>query len=103
MVSLSFKSLESFVNEDNLVGLREFLSSRSVVIDDRDENGASILLHCAAKDKANFCRELLTHGADVNAEDNVCTDCLFFPSFTVFLLHNSYFDKLVSIFFIIIK
>ncbi|KAL7648710.1 UNVERIFIED_CONTAM: hypothetical protein RMT77_000617 [Armadillidium vulgare] len=70
MVSVSFKSLESFVNEDNLEGLRSFLTSRSVVIDDRDENGATVLMLCAAKGKADFCKELLLHGADVNAEDN---------------------------------
>ena len=71
MVSVSFKSLESFINEDNLAGLQSFLLSRSVVIDDRDENGATALIVAASRGKAEFCNELLDHGADINAEDNV--------------------------------
>ena len=71
MVSLSFKSIETFVSEDNLVGLRSFLSSRSVSIDDRDENGTTPLILCASRGKDDFCRELLAHGSDIHAEDNV--------------------------------
>ncbi|XP_071550191.1 uncharacterized protein Arms isoform X4 [Panulirus ornatus] len=70
MVSLSFKSLESYISEDNLTGLQAFLASRSVVIDDRDENGATALIFAASKGKPDFCNELILHGADVNAEDN---------------------------------
>ncbi|XP_066960027.1 kinase D-interacting substrate of 220 kDa B isoform X4 [Macrobrachium rosenbergii] len=70
MVSLSFKSLESYISEDNLPGLQSFLASRSVVIDDKDENGATALIIAAGKGKAEFCNELIGHGADVNAEDN---------------------------------
>ncbi|KAK7023667.1 hypothetical protein SK128_026823 [Halocaridina rubra] len=70
MVSLSFKSLESYITEDNLAGLQSFLASRSVVIDDKDENGATALIVAAGKGKAEFCNELISHGADVNAEDN---------------------------------
>lgn len=71
MVSLSFKSLESYISEDNLTGLQSFLASRSVVIDDKDENGSTALILAASKGKPEFCKELLLHGADVNAEDNV--------------------------------
>lgn len=70
MVSLSFKSLESYISEDNLSGLQSFLASRSVVIDDKDENGSTALILAASKGKPEFCKELLLHGADVNAEDN---------------------------------
>ncbi|XP_037785034.1 kinase D-interacting substrate of 220 kDa B-like isoform X1 [Penaeus monodon] len=70
MVSLSFKSLESYISEDNLTGLQSFLASRSVVIDDKDENGSTALILAASKGKPEFCKELLLHGADVNAEDN---------------------------------
>ncbi|XP_068222822.1 kinase D-interacting substrate of 220 kDa B-like isoform X3 [Palaemon carinicauda] len=70
MVSLSFKSLESYISEDNLPGLQSFLASRSVVIDDKDENGATALIVAAGKGRAEFCNELIVHGADVNAEDN---------------------------------
>lgn len=71
MVSLSYKSLESYILEDNLSGLQSFLASRSVVIDDRDDNGATALILAASKGKPEFCNELILHGADVNTEDNV--------------------------------
>ncbi|KAK4298504.1 hypothetical protein Pmani_029160 [Petrolisthes manimaculis] len=70
MVSLSYRSLESYINEDNLSGLQSFLASRSVVIDDKDENGATALILAATKGKPEFCKELLQAGADVNIEDN---------------------------------
>ncbi|XP_042204947.1 kinase D-interacting substrate of 220 kDa B-like isoform X3 [Homarus americanus] len=70
MVSLSFKSLESYISEDNLTGLQTFLATRTVVIDDRDENGATALIVAASKGKPEFCNQFLLHGADVNIEDN---------------------------------
>ncbi|XP_050730432.1 kinase D-interacting substrate of 220 kDa B-like isoform X8 [Eriocheir sinensis] len=70
MVSLSFRTLESYINEDNLSGLQTFLATRSVVIDDKDENGSTALHLAAAKGKPDLCNELVLHGADVNAEDN---------------------------------
>ncbi|XP_063845071.1 kinase D-interacting substrate of 220 kDa B-like isoform X8 [Scylla paramamosain] len=70
MVSLSFRTLESYINEDNLVGLQTFLATRSVVIDDKDENGATALHLAASRGKPELCNELIIHGADVNAEDN---------------------------------
>ena len=71
MVSLSFRTLESYINEENLVGLQTFLATRSVVIDDKDENGSTALHLAAGKGKPELCNELIIHGADVNAEDNV--------------------------------
>ncbi|KAG0717264.1 Kinase D-interacting substrate [Chionoecetes opilio] len=70
MVSLSFRTLESYINEDNLVGLQTFLATRSVVIDDKDENGATALHLAATKGKLELCNELIIQGADVNTEDN---------------------------------
>lgn len=37
MVSLSYRSFENFILDDNLVGLRGFLDNRHVVVDDRDD------------------------------------------------------------------
>lgn len=37
MVSLCFQSLISFVNNDNLPGLQNFLETKQLQIDDRDE------------------------------------------------------------------
>lgn len=87
MVSLSFKSLESYISEDNLTGLQSFLASRSVVIDDKDENGSTALILAASKGKPEFCKELLLHGADVNAEDNVRAH------FTIFFTKSVCFVK----------
>ncbi|XP_045107810.1 kinase D-interacting substrate of 220 kDa B-like isoform X3 [Portunus trituberculatus] len=70
MVSLSFRTLESYITEENLVGLQTFLATRSVVIDDKDENGATALHLAASRGKPELCNELIIHGADVNAEDN---------------------------------
>ncbi|XP_069165232.1 kinase D-interacting substrate of 220 kDa B isoform X2 [Procambarus clarkii] len=70
MVSLSFKSLETYITEDNFSGLQTFLATRSVVIDDKDENGATALILAASKGRSEMCNELILHGADVNAEDN---------------------------------
>ncbi|CAH1134842.1 unnamed protein product [Ceutorhynchus assimilis] len=70
MVSLCFQSLISFVNNDNLPGLQSYLENKQIQIDDKDENGTTALMVASTKGKGAFVRELLTHGADPNAEDN---------------------------------
>ncbi|XP_072386697.1 uncharacterized protein Arms isoform X3 [Diabrotica undecimpunctata] len=70
MVSLCFRSLTGFINDDNLRGLQSFLESRQAQVDDKDENGTTALMVAAAKGKSTMVRELLTHGADTNLEDN---------------------------------
>lgn len=37
MVSLCFRSLSGFVQDDNLQGLQAFLENKQVQVDDRDE------------------------------------------------------------------
>lgn len=37
MVSLCFRNLASYVNDDNLPGLQSFLENKEVQVDDRDE------------------------------------------------------------------
>lgn len=37
MVSLCFRSLVQYVNDDNLQGLQSFLENKQVQIDDKDE------------------------------------------------------------------
>ena len=71
MMSVSFKSLETFILDDNLSGLQGYLSTRSVLIDDRDDNGATALIVATQKGKTAFVNELLLHGADIHSEDNV--------------------------------
>lgn len=43
MVSLCFRSLVGFVNEDNLQGLQSFLENKQIVIDDKDEVSAVVI------------------------------------------------------------
>ncbi|XP_011701700.1 PREDICTED: kinase D-interacting substrate of 220 kDa [Wasmannia auropunctata] len=69
MVSLCYRSLASYITDDNLVGLQSFLENKRVQVDDRDENGSTALILAATKGKIHFIRELINHGADVNAED----------------------------------
>ncbi|XP_018044615.1 PREDICTED: kinase D-interacting substrate of 220 kDa isoform X1 [Atta colombica] len=69
MVSLCYRSLASYISDDNLVGLQSFLENKRVQVDDRDENGSTALILAATKGKIHFVRELINHGADVNAED----------------------------------
>ncbi|CAH1185599.1 unnamed protein product [Phyllotreta striolata] len=70
MVSLCFRSLAGFIQDDNLRGLQTFLESRQAQVDDKDENGTTALMVAASKGRSAMVRELLTHGADPNAEDN---------------------------------
>ncbi|XP_046681629.1 kinase D-interacting substrate of 220 kDa B isoform X2 [Homalodisca vitripennis] len=70
MVSLCYRSLLHFVTEDNLPGLQNFLENKRVLVDDKDENGGTVLHYAASRGKLSFVRELINHGADVNIEDN---------------------------------
>ncbi|XP_018570623.1 kinase D-interacting substrate of 220 kDa B isoform X3 [Anoplophora glabripennis] len=70
MVSLCFRSLTDYINNDNLQGLQSFLENKQVQIDDKDENGTTALMVAASKGRSSHIRELLSHGADPNSEDN---------------------------------
>lgn len=37
MVSLCFRSLAGYINDDNLQGLQSFLENKQIQVDDRDE------------------------------------------------------------------
>ncbi|XP_066585222.1 kinase D-interacting substrate of 220 kDa isoform X2 [Prorops nasuta] len=69
MASLCYRSLAAFITDDNLAGLQNFLESKRVQVDDRDENSSTALILAASKKKIHIVRELINHGADVNAED----------------------------------
>ncbi|OXU24596.1 hypothetical protein TSAR_000048 [Trichomalopsis sarcophagae] len=69
MVSLCYRTLANYVSDDNLAGLQNFLENKRVQVDDRDENGSTALILSASRGKIHFVRELINHGADVNAED----------------------------------
>ncbi|XP_049824208.1 kinase D-interacting substrate of 220 kDa B isoform X3 [Aethina tumida] len=70
MVSLCYRNLIGFINDDNIQGLESFLENKQVQIDDKDENGATALMVAATKGRSNFVSKLLANGADPNVEDN---------------------------------
>ncbi|XP_050529319.1 kinase D-interacting substrate of 220 kDa B-like [Daktulosphaira vitifoliae] len=70
MVSLCYRALHNYISENNLEGLQGFLDNRRVLVDDRDDNGATALHFAASKGKLQFVTELINHGSDVNVEDN---------------------------------
>lgn len=69
MSSLGHRTLATYIDNEDLGGLKNFLDSRQMQVDDRDENGTTALMIAASKGLLLFVRELLAHGADVNAQD----------------------------------
>jgi ankyrin repeat-rich membrane spanning protein len=69
MASLGHRTLLNYIDSEDLVGLKNFLDSRQNHVDDRDENGTTPLMVAATKGLLPFVRELLSHGADPNAQD----------------------------------
>ncbi|XP_065207464.1 kinase D-interacting substrate of 220 kDa B isoform X2 [Planococcus citri] len=69
MVSVSYKTLVEYIHEDNYDDFCTFLNNKRVIVDDRDENGATALHFASSCGKLRFVRELLNHGADPNIPD----------------------------------
>lgn len=69
MGSLGHRTLLNFIENEDLGGLKNFLDSRQTQVDDRDENGTTPLMIASSKGLTPFVRELMSHGADVNAQD----------------------------------
>ncbi|KAK0171309.1 hypothetical protein PV328_009054 [Microctonus aethiopoides] len=69
MVSLCYGPLANYIAEDDFNSFQNFLEDKKVTIDERDENGGTVLTLAASKGKIQFVRELINHGADVNVED----------------------------------
>ncbi|XP_031633089.1 kinase D-interacting substrate of 220 kDa isoform X3 [Contarinia nasturtii] len=63
------RHLLQYIESNDLSGLKTFLDTRHLPIDDRDENGQTVLMVASAKGLLPFVRELMTRGADVQAED----------------------------------
>ena len=70
MGSLGHRALLQYVDTNDLSGLRSILDSRHLSVDDRDDNGATVLMVVAARGLTPFVREFLARGADIQAEDN---------------------------------
>lgn len=69
MGSLGHRTILNFIETEDLGGLKNFLDSRTTQVDDRDDNGTTPLMIAASKGLTLFIKELMSHGADVNAQD----------------------------------
>ncbi|EDW74024.1 uncharacterized protein Dwil_GK21595 [Drosophila willistoni] len=69
MGSLGHRALLQYIDNNDISGLRAILDSRHLTIDDRDENGTTVLMVVAGRGLTAFVREFLARGADVQAED----------------------------------
>ncbi|XP_055588849.1 kinase D-interacting substrate of 220 kDa B isoform X2 [Uranotaenia lowii] len=69
MGSLSHRTLLQFLESDDLAGLKSFLGTRQLQVDDRDENGTTVLMLACGRGATNFVKELIARGADVQAQD----------------------------------
>lgn len=69
MGSLGHRTLLSFIENEDLGGFKNFLDARQSQVDDKDENGTTALMVAAGKGLIPFVKELVSHGADINAQD----------------------------------
>lgn len=69
MGSLGHRALLQYLDLEDLQGLKNFLESRQLQVDDRDENGTTILMVAASRGHTSFVRELIARGAEVQAVD----------------------------------
>lgn len=70
MTSLPFGTASHLINEGNLATLNDFIDGNLVTIQDRDENGQTLLMIACQAGNYEIVRELIRQGADVNAEDS---------------------------------
>ncbi|XP_035893884.1 kinase D-interacting substrate of 220 kDa isoform X3 [Anopheles stephensi] len=69
MGSLGHRSLLQYLETDDLAGLKSFLGTRHLQVDDRDENNTTVLMVASGRGASHFVKELLSRGADVQAQD----------------------------------
>ncbi|XP_065074364.1 kinase D-interacting substrate of 220 kDa-like isoform X8 [Ochlerotatus camptorhynchus] len=69
MGSLSHRALLQYLESDDLAGLKSFLGTRQLQVDDRDENGTTVLMIASGRGATSFVKELIARGADVQAQD----------------------------------
>jgi ankyrin repeat-rich membrane spanning protein len=67
MSSLTFRTLNSHIDNDDFVAFQSFLESHQTQVDDRDENGTTALMVASSKGLVSYVKELLLNGADVNS------------------------------------
>lgn len=71
IMALAFRVLLQYLDLNDIYSLKNFLDSNSFQVDDKDDNGATILMHAAARGTpaTAFVKELILRGADIQAED----------------------------------
>ncbi|XP_052861765.1 kinase D-interacting substrate of 220 kDa isoform X3 [Anopheles cruzii] len=69
MGSLGHRTLLQYLETDDLAGMKTFLGTRQLQVDDRDENNTTVLMLACGRGASHFAKELLARGADVQAQD----------------------------------
>uniref|UniRef100_T1J258 Uncharacterized protein n=1 Tax=Strigamia maritima TaxID=126957 RepID=T1J258_STRMM len=69
MTGIHFRCMSNYLAEGNFPAFQVYIENRNVNVDDRDENGQTVLMLAAQKGTRDFVLELLQRGADVNAVD----------------------------------
>ncbi|XP_035787154.1 kinase D-interacting substrate of 220 kDa-like isoform X4 [Anopheles albimanus] len=69
MGSIGHRTLLQFLETDDLAGMKTFLGTRHLQVDDRDENNTTVLMVACGLGAASFVKELIARGADVQAQD----------------------------------
>jgi ankyrin repeat-rich membrane spanning protein len=69
MGTFGYRELLQFIESGDFQGLKSFLDNRPIQVDDRDENGTSLLMVASARGLVPYVKELIARGADVQAVD----------------------------------
>ncbi|XP_049538883.1 kinase D-interacting substrate of 220 kDa isoform X2 [Anopheles darlingi] len=69
MGSIGHRTLLQFLETDDLAGMKTFLGTRHLQVDDRDENNTTVLMVACGRGASHFVKELIARGADVHAQD----------------------------------
>ncbi|XP_028968911.1 kinase D-interacting substrate of 220 kDa B [Galendromus occidentalis] len=67
--SAMFEAAAAWIKTGEVSSVRESLKNRSLMCEERDENGQTLLLLAAQAGQASLCGDFLRHGWDPNAED----------------------------------
>ena len=70
MGSIGHRTLLQFLDADDLNGFKNLLDLRQgLQVDDRDDNGTTVLMVSATRGLTHFLKELLSRDAEINAAD----------------------------------
>lgn len=69
MGTLGHRALLQFLDVGDIQGLKNYLDIRQLQVDDRDDNGTTLLMVASGRGIVVFVKELIARGADVQAID----------------------------------